>query len=217
MAPDRCVCEDGYIGPSCNDTKLCPLLNNCNGNGVCVSPNACLCDLNYIGSDCATANCSRRNDCSGNGRCVEPDLCLCATGWLGANCSSLCGNGVLEVAEECDDANRVSNDGCSDLCRIEKKFGWNCFSTVVIVETKIFDVMSLFLQQDGEFSLCAKCGNGVTEPGEQCDVVHQGCSLDCTVEPGFQCGPETCTRLPVCGNKCAFFTIFFLPYDSPSI
>eukprot|EP00161_Ancyromonas_sigmoides_P023927 TRINITY_DN75_c0_g1_i10.p1 TRINITY_DN75_c0_g1~~TRINITY_DN75_c0_g1_i10.p1 ORF type:complete len:2123 (-),score=1131.21 TRINITY_DN75_c0_g1_i10:1861-8229(-) len=36
----------------------------------------------------------------------------------------LCGNGILEGNENCDDGNSASNDGCSSLCRREK--GWYC-------------------------------------------------------------------------------------------
>lgn len=36
-------------------------------------------------------------------------------------CTNVCGNGILEPCEECDDFNRFSNDGCSyPTCRIEK-------------------------------------------------------------------------------------------------
>jgi cysteine-rich repeat protein len=36
-------------------------------------------------------------------------------------CTNVCGNGILEPCEECDDMNRFSNDGCSyPTCRIEK-------------------------------------------------------------------------------------------------
>lgn len=30
-----------------------------------------------------------------------------------------CGNGVVEIFEECDDSNEANGDGCSDLCRTE--------------------------------------------------------------------------------------------------
>lgn len=36
----------------------------------------------------------------------------------------LCGNGILDVPEQCDDGNRVSGDGCSPECSIE--YGWIC-------------------------------------------------------------------------------------------
>lgn len=36
-------------------------------------------------------------------------------------CSNVCGNGILEPCEQCDDNNRFSNDGCSyPSCKIEK-------------------------------------------------------------------------------------------------
>ena len=31
----------------------------------------------------------------------------------------MCGNGVLEAGEECDDGNLINGDGCSSRCRIE--------------------------------------------------------------------------------------------------
>jgi cysteine-rich repeat protein len=33
---------------------------------------------------------------------------------------SVCGNGVVEVTEQCDDGNTVSCDGCSSTCKIER-------------------------------------------------------------------------------------------------
>lgn len=42
------------------------------------------------------------------------DFSLASAGDGGA--SILCGNGVKDDGEECDDANRVSGDGCSDAC-----------------------------------------------------------------------------------------------------
>ena len=41
----------------------------------------------------------------------------------GVLCNKICGNGVQNGAEECDDGNPTPNDGCTN-CRINK--GWNC-------------------------------------------------------------------------------------------
>ncbi len=38
----------------------------------------------------------------------------------------ICGNGILEQGEECDDGNLLAGDGCSQLCEIEE--GWLCNS-----------------------------------------------------------------------------------------
>ena len=34
-------------------------------------------------------------------------------------CGQLCGNGVIDGVEECDDGNRVDGDGCSSVCTRE--------------------------------------------------------------------------------------------------
>ena len=34
-------------------------------------------------------------------------------------CDAVCGNGVVEFPEECDDGNRTSGDGCSNTCQLE--------------------------------------------------------------------------------------------------
>ena len=39
---------------------------------------------------------------------------------------TLCGNGIIEAPETCDDGNGVSGDGCSNSCQIETGTGWNC-------------------------------------------------------------------------------------------
>jgi len=44
------------------------------------------------------------------------DLCVVA---IGAKAGSLCGNGVVDPGEACDDGNNLDNDGCSATCGIE--------------------------------------------------------------------------------------------------
>src|SRR3990167_7541548 len=51
------------------------------------------------------------------GECTA--LCNSGTALNGTVCTPIplgCGNGVLEGAEQCDDGNNVSNDGCSIFC-----------------------------------------------------------------------------------------------------
>ena len=86
---------------------------------------------------------------------------------------SRCGDGALDVGEECDDGNRVSNDGCSRLCAVES--GWVCLR-----------------QPNGTtHQVCTRCGDRKVEGNEQCDdggtVSNDGCSSTCQEEPGFQC------------------------------
>jgi len=41
----------------------------------------------------------------------------------------------------------------------------------------------------------ATCGDGIVQPGEQCDVQSAGCSATCMVVPGWTCPNNVCTLL----------------------
>jgi len=102
----------------------------------------------------------------------------------------VCGNGVVETGESCDDGNTIPGDGCSGVCRIEANYvcpnpGQPCVSTVV-------------------------CGDGKVTGNEVCDdgntIAGDGCAADCmSVEPGYSCPTpgQPCiigTGPAVCGN-----------------
>ncbi len=101
---------------------------------------------------------------------------------------SVCGNGVLESGELCDDKNTKDGDGCSADCLTQdehydcSKPGEPCVDLVV-------------------------CGDGLLEDTEACDdgnlVDGDGCAADCSaVEGGFVCPRpgKDCVALPDCGN-----------------
>lgn len=97
----------------------------------------------------------------------------------------ICGNGLLDAGEACDDGNRVPGDGCDATCTISA--GFEC--------------------GDGSPSYCSPiCGDGLVVGDETCDDVNDlagdGC-LGCQTERGYTCtqnvGGETqCTAL--CGD-----------------
>jgi cysteine-rich repeat protein len=87
-----------------------------------------------------------------------------ADGTIYIGYSSVCGNGVVESGEQCDDNNGLGGDGCSALCTIET--GWSCDS--------------------GNPSYCYKCGNGIVESlHENCDdgnsSAGDGCDSTCHI------------------------------------
>ncbi|MBV9946498.1 MAG: DUF4215 domain-containing protein, partial [Myxococcales bacterium] len=108
---------------------------------------------------------------------VEPGFTCPNTNGTGGPCvkavTNSCGDGVLGGAEQCDDGNTNSMDGCSAACRVEP--GFTC-PTPGAACRKI------------EF-----CGDGVVDLdiGEQCDdgntASGDGCSALCQVEPNFAC------------------------------
>jgi len=76
--------------------------DNCNAAPI-------TCD--WTGSECISKECSD----------YDHDSLSCNTllGCYLMNNSALCGNGVIESGEECDDGNIVNGDGCSSICQIE--------------------------------------------------------------------------------------------------
>jgi fibro-slime domain-containing protein len=106
----------------------------------------------------------------------------------------ICGDGLIDATEGCDDGNAKSGDGCDGNCKVEHgysctKAGKPCTSTLV-------------------------CGDGAPGPDEACDDGNadsgDGCSATCTVELGFACAtygkPCTPTTTPAeCGNGTTEF------------
>lgn len=129
----------------------------------------------------------------------------------------LCGNSLLEGAEECDDGDTDDGDGCSAICTIET--GYQCVGgptgssictpicgDALVIGGEVCDDGAL----NGQPNQCnvncdgttpAVCGNGVIEDNEECDdgnTVHSdGCSDVCVAEvigtPGRQ--PRTSPML----------------------
>ena len=96
----------------------------------------------------------------------------------------VCGDGVINGAEECDDSNAAAGDGCSDTCTFEPDFV--C---------------------EGAPSTCraVTCGDGFIDGAEECDDSNamngDGCSELCVVEDDALCEgePSTC-RVFACGD-----------------
>ncbi|GMS82138.1 hypothetical protein PENTCL1PPCAC_4313, partial [Pristionchus entomophagus] len=49
-----CICDQGYLGMSCEQTA-CTSANSCNNNGLCLGSTTnffCLCNLGFMGQTC---------------------------------------------------------------------------------------------------------------------------------------------------------------------
>lgn len=133
-----------------------------------------------------------------------------------SGCSAaMCGNGVLDPGEGCDDRNVRNGDGCDDACAVES--GYRCTGAPSTCETVCGDGMivggevcdgsnlagetcrtqgfdSGTLRCDAcalDTSSCTSisCGNGTVETGEECDdgntTGFDGCNSSCQVEDTF--------------------------------
>lgn len=163
------TCDDGNLraGDGCSDT--CALENgwDCPGPGAACSPKCG--DAVLIGDEqCDPPNPSA--GCSSDCR-LEPGFAcdpppVPPAELAPSTCHrTVCGDGVKEGAEACDDDNDIDGDGCSGGCRLEPTCTGGTCTTV--------------------------CGDGIKFAPEACDDGNvesgDGCSLDCLAETGFSC------------------------------
>jgi cysteine-rich repeat protein len=125
-----------------------------------------------------------------------------SAGGAGFPGSGVCGDGVQDWFEQCDDANLEEGDGCDAGCAVEG--GYSCDSWSGCHRVVCGDgVQDWYANGDGTF------GN------EGCDDANaaagDGCSDACQLEPGFTCsdGPGAPCREVICGD--GFLDGYFLP------
>ncbi len=192
---DTVVCGDGKVGGA----EQCDDGNTVSGDGCsstcqnepgwqCPTPDAkCIAAACGDGILAGNEQCDDGNNSSGDGcssSCqVEPGW-ACVTNAKPPPASAchrtVCGDGIKEGSEECDDGNTIPYDGCSPTCTVEPKCsGGKC---------------------------TAVCGDGLVFPGEQCDdgntLSGDGCSSTCTIENGWSCTnvtqpPATTLVIPI--------------------
>ena len=108
----------------------------------------------------------------------------------GAACSAVCGDGIAMAPEQCDDGNRIDVDICDNNCRINCSSDEDCPIGQWCVNHKCTPVSSSAASQ-GNVSSGGACGNGLIQPGEECDDGNNRngdcCSSTCRIEPGCQC------------------------------
>lgn len=127
-------------------------------------------------------------------------------------CDVVCGDGEVDLYEECDDGNRDTGDGCGADCQFEV-----CGDGLLTPPLEVCDDGNT-TDGDGCDSNCTPtaCGNGIVSASEQCDdgnlVDGDGCRSDCTLEicgDGILDGPEACDDGNTddgdcCSSSCGF-------------
>jgi chitinase len=91
------ACADADFDGQCNNVDPCPLdaANDGDGDGKCANVDNCPLLFN-----------PGQTDANGNG---QGDACE----------GQICGNGLVQGAEQCDDGNIAGGDGCSAICTAE--------------------------------------------------------------------------------------------------
>jgi cysteine-rich repeat protein len=99
-----------------------------------------------------------------------------------------CGDGALQLGEDCDDGNPRSCDGCGSDCRKETGCGDG-----IVCEPEACD--------DGNVDSCDGCSASCqAEVGATCGdgIANGACGEDCD-PPGVACTGD-CRRIPACGD-----------------
>jgi cysteine-rich repeat protein len=217
-------CGDGILDPheACDDANL-------NDNDGC--RNDCtlgaLCDPASFAPRCQGATGNVLVLCD---RGVEvPHACGAGTCNAAAGRCGVCGDGVRDPGEQCDDANTNDADGCRTDCTAPAScdpatFLPRCDGNTLVRCDMGLEVPTVCgaLACDPTRGRCGSCGDSVLDPGEECDYPDltegDGCDTNCTFprcgngvrDPGEVCedGNETygdgcrgdCAGIEVCGD-----------------
>lgn len=105
-------------GSGCDDGSACTQTDTCQG-GACSGASPLMCmpsDQCHEAGNCdpATGMCSNPAKPNGTACTVAAEPGICQQG-----ACTVCGNGVVEGPEECDDMNATPCDGCSPKCQLD--------------------------------------------------------------------------------------------------
>lgn len=203
----------------CADTDPCTTNERCTATGCEVDPTP-----TDDGNPCTMDGCGAGGvfhmELDDGSACAlgGPERALCVAGTCVV---AGCGDGFVDTAapggpEQCDDGNRIDDDGCTNACTLPR-----CGDGVVQSGEACDDGNT----DDGDActTACeaARCGDGAVQPGETCDdgntLDGDGCTAVCQLE---RCGDgvvqfgevcddgntvetDACTSLcqaPVCGD-----------------
>ncbi|CAD8156620.1 unnamed protein product [Paramecium pentaurelia] len=156
----RCetICGDKYIVPiyeDCDDGNLLPYDGCYNCSYQCVQH--C--------TDCRKDICY---ECNTSGWTYDSQTQLCIP---------ICGDGEINGYEQCDDGNKIENDGCSNLCEYQCHFAClNC-----------------------DKGKCVECDRylGYFESNKQCASKCDGCDKNCKIEVDWYCDSQA-LQISIC-------------------
>jgi cysteine-rich repeat protein len=226
----REACGNGRIdvGEDCEPpgtaqcTASCKLVPHAAcGNGIQEPGEECE-DGNQLSGDGCSADCLI--EFCGNGRvdpgetCEPPDTDTCNVRCQSIPPSSrrgVCGNGVRESTEECDDGNTFDADGCSGSCELE------VCGNGRLDPGEYCEPPNTAVCDSRCYPRLERCGDRLVGAGEECDdgnvVDGDGCSARCEIEAcgngrldvGEECEPPkteicsaSCKRISrLCGNR----------------
>lgn len=163
----------------------------CFGGGLALATGAC-----FGGEFVRGMPCKNDSNCGPRLRCDDKGLCG------GVGDGAICGNGLIDEAEECDDSLAIADGSCTPECR------WaTCGDGYVGPEEECDDGNDV--ETDACTSVCRLpvCGDGFIQASELCDdgntVGTDACTSQCrppSCDDGLRNGDEADID---CGGGCA--------------
>lgn len=181
------ACDDGNLVSGDGCSKTCTK-EFCGDNIV----------QSAIGEQCegtGTQSCTTSTGLAGKRSCQSCKYSTCTATVTAA----VCGNGIVQTGEQCDDGDLVSGDGCSQTCIrefcgdaiVHSGLGEQCEGTGTQSCTTSTGATGTRSCQSCKLSTCtataaARCGDGIIQSNEECDDSNtangDGCSSLCLLE-----------------------------------
>jgi len=210
------VCDFSEVIATCEPADDC-------GNGLVEAGEGCDDGDNSSGDGCSDICLVENNSpCNGSGLGLVGDA-SCVSGVCDVNetpdrceAANVCGNGLMEGSEGCDDGNTAAGGGCNATCKIE-----NLSSCATDRDSACASGICDDTESPDRCEAAFTCGNGVLESGEGCDdgnvATGDGCNGSCKIENTYGCeadrdaacasgicdaseSPDRCEAAGSCGN-----------------
>ncbi len=159
------------------------------GNGFMEPGEECD-DSNTLAGDGCSPTCTIEEGECGDGTVDPPEQCDPPDGvTCDDQCQSIipivCGNGIVQQGEECDDSNTQPGDGCSPTCTFEQR---ECGDRTVDPPEQCDPPDGVTCDNQCR-TIPIVCGNGIVQQGEACEP------------PNTDTCDDQCQTIPiVCGN-----------------
>ncbi len=188
-------------------------------------------EIRYVSPSCGTActapTCDDAGNCDGGCRREYLPACIAAGSALSSNASqarssppslppsssvpdAVCGNGLLDGGEQCDDGNRTNEDACGNNCRVAI-----CGDAIRQPWEQCDDGNRVNTDNCTDECIAAICGDGIQQEAEQCDdgnkIADDGCTNTCRIatcgdgirQPTEACDDGNMNDIDGCTNNCA--------------
>jgi hypothetical protein len=202
-------CGDGVIGPSetCDPIESCPTRLTCETEMACI--------VGVFSGD--PAKCTARCELKTISDCRSEDGC-CPAGCNASNdsdCSTSCGNGIVDIdaGETCESSTGTNPcpQSCDDhdVCTFDLMTGSSqncnarCTFPPILQPANDDQCCPLGASALNDNDCRPSCGNGIAEPGEECDGGDL-CTAECKAltREQHECQLLPTTALPAC-QQCS--------------